>query len=105
MEYDVWPSKTGFQVVPAFSVSQTPPDAAETKKREGRRGSTAMEEMRPEYRPGPMGRKRRAESAPGLRHMNFSSTSPAPLLGPVTVSLPVPAVRGANRMTGRRKNQ
>src|SRR5262249_12084000 len=104
MEYEPWPSKTGRQVVPAFSVSQTPPDAAATNQREGRRGSTASEEMRPEYSPGPMERKRSAESAPGRRQTNLTSTSPVPLPAG-KVSLVVRAVSGASRRTGRSKSQ
>src|SRR5687768_6972451 len=58
MEYDASLSKTGVQVVPAFTVFHTPPEAAPTKYFAGYFGSTAKPLTRPDVNAGPMDRKR-----------------------------------------------
>jgi hypothetical protein len=62
MEYEPSPSKTGVQVVPAFSVFHTPPEATATKKRCRLPGVTANSTTRPELMAGPMLRNFRADS-------------------------------------------
>ena len=57
MEYDPWPSKTGVQVVPAFSVFHTPPEPTATYQVCRLRGWMAMSLMRPDMMAGPMLRK------------------------------------------------
>ena len=59
IEYDASLSKTGVQVVPAFTVFQTPPLATPTKYFAGFFGSTAKPITRPEVNAGPIERKRR----------------------------------------------
>src|SRR6185503_12410638 len=50
IEYDASLSNTGVQVVPAFVVFHTPPDATATYQMRLSRGWTAMSEMRPDVR-------------------------------------------------------
>src|SRR5689334_892088 len=56
MEYEPCSSNRGVQDIPAFTVFQTPPDAAAMYQVLLSRGCTAMEEIRPEIMPGPMDR-------------------------------------------------
>jgi hypothetical protein len=53
IEYDPSRSNTGVQVVPLFTVFQTPPDADATKYFEALFGSTANPMTRPEVNAGP----------------------------------------------------
>jgi hypothetical protein len=57
MEKEASPSKIGVQVVPAFTVFQTPPEAAATYQVSGLRESTAISPTRPEVSAGPRLRK------------------------------------------------
>src|SRR5512139_2017894 len=62
MEYDAWESNSGFHVVPAFCVFQTPPEPTATYQVLALRGSTAMSAMRPDISAGPMLRSFRPSS-------------------------------------------
>src|SRR5712691_5480068 len=75
IEYELSPSKTGVQVVPAFSVFQTPPEATATNQRCGFVGSTAMSTMRPEVRAGPIDRKARPDQVSADQPPFFSALS------------------------------
>src|SRR5260221_6700629 len=61
IEYEPSPSKTGEKLVPAFSVFQTPPEAAARNQRCGLVGSTAMSTIRPDVRAGPIDRRARPD--------------------------------------------
>ena len=63
IEYDGWPSKIGVQVVPPFSVFQTPPEPTVTYQTSRFCGWMAMSLMRPDMMAGPMLRNARPESA------------------------------------------
>ena len=58
IEYDASLSKIGVQVVPAFVVFHTPPDATATYHVRLSRGWIAMSDTRPDVTAGPMDRKR-----------------------------------------------
>src|SRR5262245_5510545 len=53
IEYEASRSKTDVQVIPSFTVFQTPPEADATKKWEGLFGSTANPMTRPDVNAGP----------------------------------------------------
>src|SRR5258708_27726579 len=61
IEYEPSVSKTGEKLVPAFSVFQTPPEAAARNQRCGLVGSTAMSTIRPDVRAGPIDRRARPD--------------------------------------------
>src|SRR6056297_90962 len=54
IEYESWPSKIGFQVVPELTVFQTPPEPTATYQTLGLSGCNAMSAMRPDMNAGPM---------------------------------------------------
>src|ERR1043166_1966497 len=54
IEYDAWASKTGVQVVPAFTVFHTPPECTATYQVLLSEGCTATSPIRPEGAAGPM---------------------------------------------------
>src|SRR5436305_2026904 len=64
IEYEPSPSKTGVQVVPAFVVFQTPPDADATYQIFLSVGCTARSTTRPEVSAGPIDRNLRPPYGP-----------------------------------------
>src|SRR5215212_10027391 len=82
IENEPSPSKIGANVVPAFVVFQTPPDAAATYHVRESRGSTAMSMMRPDTRAGPIPRA----SSPEKVLLSYFGPSGALVAGEAAIS-------------------